>query len=303
MAKSLGRFGGTGDWRIRTQPRKTPHRERFGENGIYVFESRHDDDFRMRMTRRPFHKLCVITKGSGWVETAKGRAAFEENHILFIPAGLAHRFVDRQGDPLTLMMASFYGSTLSALPPAAATLAAFQQAYPAATPVLLAHRNLRAEIARTFRAMLFEQIQNHPGAPLRIWCGLADLLVAMLRGQAAVRREPGSDTHAGVDATVTWLESHFVDSVSVDDLARSVGLSYRRFTEHFKRATGQTVVEFVTRRRVEYAARLMVESGNILDALYAAGFGDVTHFYRTFRRYMGVTPKSHIAAYSNRIFT
>lgn len=292
MAGKLGRFGADGDWRIRTKPRKTPLRERFGENGIYVFESRHDDDFRMRMTRKPFHKLCLIRNGRGWVETEAGSAEIAGNHVLFVPAGMSHRFLDRSGEPLTLIMASFFGQAMAGMPSSAAVLGAVRRAYPGAAPVMLEHRSLRAEVSRTFRQMLFEQIENQAGAQLRIWCGLGELLVMLLRS----REERAAVSHAGVEATVKWLQSHFVDAVSVEDLAASVGLSYRRFTEHFKQATGQTVVEFVTRRRLAYAARLMSESGNILDALYAAGFGDVTHFYRTFKRYMGVTPKAYIAS-------
>ncbi|MFL5263636.1 MAG: helix-turn-helix domain-containing protein, partial [Anaeromyxobacteraceae bacterium] len=60
------------------------------------------------------------------------------------------------------------------------------------------------------------------------------------------------------------------------------------------RRTGQTVTQYLAERRVDYAKRLMLETDDILFASAEAGFGDLTHFYRVFKRLTGLTPKQFI---------
>jgi len=73
-------------------------------------------------------------------------------------------------------------------------------------------------------------------------------------------------------------------------------MSYRSYTEQFKRRTGKTVTQYTAERRVEYAKRLLLETDDILFASAEAGFGDLTHFYRVFKKLAGVTPKQFIEA-------
>src|SRR5258708_40293498 len=93
--------------------RKRPHQHHFTDLGIYVFESRHSDDFTMEVEQRDFHKLCAIVQGNGFLETDNASLAIGANQVLYLPPQTAHRFRDKPGDPLTLVMVCFYDRTFS----------------------------------------------------------------------------------------------------------------------------------------------------------------------------------------------
>ena len=43
-------------------------------------------------------ELYVVTRGLGWFERDRERVAFATGDLIFVPAGMAHRFVDFTGD-------------------------------------------------------------------------------------------------------------------------------------------------------------------------------------------------------------
>ena len=44
--------------------------------------------------------------------------------------------------------------------------------------------------------------------------------------------------------------------MKIEELAGLANMSYRSYTEQFKRRTGKTVTQYLAERRVEYAKRL-----------------------------------------------
>ena len=52
-------------------------------------------------------EIYVIARGSGWFVNGSDRHPFETGDVLFVPAGVVHRFEDFTGDFCTWVM--FYG--------------------------------------------------------------------------------------------------------------------------------------------------------------------------------------------------
>ena len=82
-------------------------------------------------------------------------------------------------------------------------------------------------------------------------------------------------------------------SLSIDEIARRQGVT-TRYVQMLFEAQGTTFGEFVTERRLD-AARSMLRSPryagwSIAGIAFEAGFGDLSHFNRRFRRRYGVTP-------------
>ena len=66
------------------------------------------------------------------------------------------------------------------------------------------------------------------------------------------------------------------------------------FCKLFKRATGMTLTEYVTRVHLEKAKTLLVDpSLRITEIVFASGFGSVPRFNSAFKRYMGMPPTEY----------
>ena len=144
---------------------------------------------------------------------------------------------------------------------------------------------------------IVEQMQSREGSDPVILSQLIELLVFAARTYAEHRELSPTDTGAAAFAgSLQYLDDNFYKPIKIEDLAALANMSYRTYTEQFKRRTGKTVTQYLTERRVEYAKRLMLETDDIPFASAEAGFGDLTHFYRVFKKFAGVTPKQFISA-------
>jgi AraC family transcriptional regulator len=87
------------------------------------------------------------------------------------------------------------------------------------------------------------------------------------------------------------LRAKAVEGVSVQVLAREVGVEPVHLTKAFHHWTGQTISECMRRHRLDFACREMLRSdATLFDVAIAAGYYDQSHFCRTFRRDVGMTP-------------
>ncbi|MCB0600996.1 MAG: helix-turn-helix domain-containing protein [Saprospiraceae bacterium] len=88
-----------------------------------------------------------------------------------------------------------------------------------------------------------------------------------------------------------YLELNFTEKLTVNDLARKVALSRRSFERRFKLATGNTVLEYLQRIKIEAAKRDFETSRkNISEVMYDVGYSDTKAFRSLFKRITGLTP-------------
>ena len=98
------------------------------------------------------------------------------------------------------------------------------------------------------------------------------------------------DRRRAVD-TALWMEAHADQPVPLATLARRVGLSAFHFLRLFTRVLGVTPHQYLVAARLRRAARLLADPARpVTDVAFEAGFGDLSHFVRTFRRAAGVSP-------------
>ncbi len=106
--------------------------------------------------------------------------------------------------------------------------------------------------------------------PLRLRGGLS----------AAARRRALEMIDARLDARLT-----------VDMLAREVGLSPAHFARAFRETIGRAPHQYLLWLRLERARRLLeIPGANLSDIAQRTGFADQAHFTRLFKRAYGVTP-------------
>jgi AraC-like DNA-binding protein len=86
-----------------------------------------------------------------------------------------------------------------------------------------------------------------------------------------------------------------------EDLARRFASCPRQLARAFKRETGQSVVEFRNRIRIErFLSRVARSEETLLDAAYSAGFGSYAQFHRIYRRLLRATPREHVTSLRRR---
>lgn len=95
------------------------------------------------------------------------------------------------------------------------------------------------------------------------------------------------------------IEKQYTERISVDALCNQLAIGRRTFERRFKKATGNTVVEYIQRVRVE-AAKKDLEKGRktVSEVMYDVGYSDPTAFREVFRNYVGLTPLEYRMKFS-----
>lgn len=96
-----------------------------------------------------------------------------------------------------------------------------------------------------------------------------------------------------------YIEKNYQEKITVDQLASMLALSRRNLERRFKKATANTVVEYIQRVRIE-AAKISLEKQreNVNEAMYKAGYTDTKAFRSTFKKITGLSPIEYRSKYN-----
>jgi transcriptional regulator GlxA family with amidase domain len=99
-----------------------------------------------------------------------------------------------------------------------------------------------------------------------------------------------------------FIEKNYDEKISIDQLASMLALSRRAFERRFKKATSNTVAEYIQRVKIE-AAKLSLESSNenVNEAMYKVGYSDPKAFRVSFKRVTGLSPVQYRNKYSRQM--
>lgn len=112
----------------------------------------------------------------------------------------------------------------------------------------------------------------------------------------AYQAEPKMPCEEELGETVlSYLNCHYHEpELTIADIAGYFGFSHSHFCRLVKQSTGKTAMELLIGTRVREACRLLEGSAlSIKEIAYSVGFGDETHFIKTFKRHMSVTAREY----------
>ena len=96
-----------------------------------------------------------------------------------------------------------------------------------------------------------------------------------------------------------FIEHNYAEKITVDNLASMLALSRRHLERRFKKATSNTVVEYMQRVRIE-AAKMSLETirENVNEVMYNVGYTDTKAFRMIFKKITGLSPIEYRNKYS-----
>lgn len=93
---------------------------------------------------------------------------------------------------------------------------------------------------------------------------------------------------------IKYIDGHFSESISLEEISRVALLSQSYFSYLFKLITNKTFVEYLNSKRIEHAMDLLRNSDKlVVDVCFEAGFKNVNHFNRTFKNTVGLSPTEY----------
>jgi len=93
---------------------------------------------------------------------------------------------------------------------------------------------------------------------------------------------------------ITYISNHYTEGIGLYDVAASINVNPSYLSALFSKTAKITLTSYISELRIENSKYLLKTSNmSILDVCYASGFGTYSHFFRTFKNVVGITPAQY----------
>lgn len=111
------------------------------------------------------------------------------------------------------------------------------------------------------------------------------------------KKESGEFQDTVVDRTKIvreYIEAHIHEKISVGDLANLVHINEQHLMRIFKKETGQSILEYITERRIVIASNLLKDTDYSINFISdCIGCENYSYFTRIFKKYTGFSPREY----------
>ncbi|MCI3920131.1 AraC family transcriptional regulator [Paenibacillus sp. TRM 82003] len=106
---------------------------------------------------------------------------------------------------------------------------------------------------------------------------------------------PSSEREKHVQRVIEYIEAHYAEELSMEELERELHVSRHYLARSFKEWTGSTVFQFLYHRRINQAKTLFLVENDLSVSEVGArvGFKHLPHFSRVFKQWEGCPPEQY----------
>lgn len=214
---------------------------------------------------QPIDAFFYILEGSFLLKTEDDVRIIEKNNLVFFPRDM--EFERKMISPIT-----FYNVQ-------ADSSENFSRGYTAVKD----HMRLKSTLETLTRLYSLpdsdKEIENHY---------LEDVFI-QLRAERLFHKETYDRCTA---SAIEYMESNMAKKLSVNDVARAVGMSVTGLTEHFKKTTGCTPMRYLSLIRLKLAEELLCTTSDTLSKIAEiCGYDNAFYFSNAFKKEKGVSPR------------
>jgi transcriptional regulator GlxA family with amidase domain len=147
--------------------------------------------------------------------------------------------------------------------------------------------------ASSYWNLLLHLVEKHTNREMAILASKFFVLDISRSSQSPFSIFKGQKIHTDEEIVKVqeYIETHYNDKLTVDDLSERFGIGRRTLERRFKKATNNTVIEYIQRVRIE-ASKKQLETGRktVNEVMYEIGYTDNKAFRDLFRKIAGLSP-------------
>ena len=99
-----------------------------------------------------------------------------------------------------------------------------------------------------------------------------------------------SSTNQHVQKVQSYIQTSYMRSIRIEDIAKQLNLDRRYLTRLFKEKTGQSIQEYLIQVRLEEAVQCLQNGYSVSDTAILCGYEDVSNFSKMFKKRYGISP-------------
>ena len=234
--------------------------------------------------------ICFSGEGAFSLENHSG-LKLARGELLLLPGGVAHDYGPTSPDPWVLGYVGFDGSLVKSL--------VDSLHLPLLQAIAVNEHELdqiEAELHELWHADERGLEESHRLASVKIYSLLVLIASIVHRGKASppARRDAGPEEL--IRASVQFMEQHYMEDISLANIAAAVGYSKQHFQRRFKQIYGMRPGQYLQRLRLLKGAQLLEVEAELPVGAVAEMVGmELNYFVRLFKRQYGMTPAKYRA--------
>jgi AraC-like DNA-binding protein len=249
----------------------------------------------------PEYELTLTLNARGQRYVGDHLGAFESGDLVLLGPNLAHTWSARErintGAPMLAVVVWFGERWLQELVRVLPELASLQKLAHSAQ----AGYQFSAATAARVQADLVSLQALTPADRLPVLLRVVLALGQERHGTQLSQQHAAPQTDAGRERlakVMAHIHAHWQSPPPVAELAALASLSAGAFHRFFKRHTGRTVVDYIAQLRIGQACQRLIETERPIGLIAAeAGYLNLAHFNRQFKKLRGLTPRELRAKY------
>lgn len=163
------------------------------------------------------------------------------------------------------------------------------------------HRLYSSGGAFSYLNLLLHLIEKYAGREISILTAKVFAIEIERVNQSAFSIFNGQKDHEDepVRKAQEFIENNFQEKITLDQLADHLAVGRRSLERRFKKATSNTVIEYIQRVKIEAAKKSFeISSKNIHEIMYDVGYSDIKAFRSTFKKITGLSPLEYRNKYN-----
>ncbi len=169
---------------------------------------------------------------------------------------------------------------------------------PGKTPILHTSGELRQKLFKLCASMEAENAVCREGRYFMLKSYLMQMVLLVAREQCEPVENPSRRAFESanrkyvVEQIVSYLEDHYNEKISLDQIAANMYFSPYYISKIFKSETGDTLIRHLINIRLERAKELLEQgqTSSIQEVAAAVGYEDAYHFSKLFKKRYGISP-------------
>ena len=124
---------------------------------------------------------------------------------------------------------------------------------------------------------------------------LVEILDEVIQSVVEKKQQATSDSiKSGIRQAVIYVQEHFEENLSLSSLSAQFHVESSYFSKMFRKETGENLMLFICRKRMEKAVEYMKNTDrNLTEIAFMVGYDDYTYFNKVFKKMMGISPREY----------
>lgn len=276
------------------------------DNFPFKIEIRTQNAYNLVSHAHEHFQLCYMAYGTCIHRIGDKEEVMVQGSFFTIPSFIEHQILPIQGIPFEIIqidfMPFFIHESLRDLPNIRDLVDfAWIQPLIETSGVPIAKMNFsfkdKLEVETRIASMRKELENKEMGYKLAIKADLLKILI--LTGRTLQKNQQNNKERKTYSTqsfyqTIAYMEQHFKEDIRLDDMAELAHISPTYYSSIFKLLKVIGFSDYLNSLRIQSATKLLSETDkSVTEIVFEAGYNNVAHFNKTFKKLVGVTPTEY----------